>query len=92
MDVKNHWRNPIRNALKELSPTAWEIMHDRLEIFDLRLCDYDGLFYPRCEMVLTGFGLVARQHAEKLSEPDCCGNEYACKYNHSISRGVLNHA
>jgi hypothetical protein len=86
MDVLNHWRNPIQDTLKALSPTAWEIMHDRLKIFDLRPCDYDGLFYPRCEMVLTGLGLVARRHAVKLSEPDCCGNEYECKYTQSLNK------
>jgi hypothetical protein len=79
MKIMNHWRNPIRNALKELSPTAWEIMHDKLEILDLRRCDFDGLFYPRCEMILTSFGLIAKQHAVKLFEPDECGNEYGLK-------------
>lgn len=77
----NHWKNPIKNALKELSPTHWETLHDKLEPLDLRKCDYDGFFYPRSNMVLVGFGLIAQQHATKLSEPDVCGNEYGLKYN-----------
>ena len=59
-------------------------MHDKLEILDLRRCDFDGLFYPRCEMILTSFGLIAKQHAVKLFEPDECGNEYGLK-SHEVT-------